>query len=122
MTAMKGQISGDPFDLPVPHALLRPVQKTSPSGPWLFPRAAAYGDDVLVQTAGGDRYTGSLQDALRLLHDLNLTQQAATFRRVFQLINPLTPLQVGGGFSALQEKPTCCSHGLHLLLWVMPGA
>lgn len=38
VTAMKGQISGDPFDLPVPHALLRPVQKTSPSGPWLFPR------------------------------------------------------------------------------------
>jgi pimeloyl-ACP methyl ester carboxylesterase len=94
VTAMKGQISGDPFDLPVPHALLRPVQKTSPSGPWLFPRAAAYGGDVLVETTGGDSYTASVDDALRLLHDLKLSQQAAIYPRVSELINPLTPLQV----------------------------
>jgi hypothetical protein len=30
--------AGDPFDLPLPHDILRPVQKTAPSGPWLFPR------------------------------------------------------------------------------------
>lgn len=38
VSALKGQVSGDPFDLPLPHSLIRPVQKTSPSGPWLFPR------------------------------------------------------------------------------------
>lgn len=94
VTAMKGQISGDPFDLPLPHDVLRPVQKTAPSGPWLFPRAAAYGDEVLVETSGGDSYTASKEDAMRLLDDLNLTQQAATYPRVSNLINPITPLQV----------------------------
>lgn len=50
---------------------------------------------MLVETKGGDRYTASVEDALRLLHDLNLTQQAAIYPRVSELINPLTPLQVG---------------------------
>lgn len=56
--------------------------------------AAAYGNDVLVHTAGGDSYTASRADALRLLHDLGLHQQAAIYPRVANLINPITPLQV----------------------------
>jgi hypothetical protein len=56
--------------------------------------AAAYGNDVLVHTAGGDSYTASRGDALRLLHDLGLHQQAAIYPRVANLINPITPLQV----------------------------
>ena len=59
--------------------------------------AAAYGDDILVHTAGGDSYTASRGDALRLLHDLGLHQQAAIYPRVANLINPITPLQVQKG-------------------------
>jgi hypothetical protein len=58
--------------------------------------AAAYGDDILVRTSGGDSYTASRGDALRLLHDLGLHQQAAIYPRVANLINPITPLQVEG--------------------------
>ena len=56
--------------------------------------AAAYGNDVLVHTSGGVSYTASRGDALRLLHDLGLHQQAAVYPRVANLINPITPLQV----------------------------
>ena len=42
-----GSISGDNFDVSViPHDLLRPLQSTSPSGPWLFPAPSAWGDEV----------------------------------------------------------------------------
>lgn len=44
-----GSISGDNFDISViPHALLRPLQSTLPSGPWLFPAAEIWGDKVRV--------------------------------------------------------------------------
>ena len=61
---------------------------------WLLSAEAAYGDDVLVHTAGGDSYTASKEDAMRLLHDLRLDQQAAIYPRVANLINPISPLQV----------------------------
>ncbi len=42
-----GSISGDNFDIPViPQNLLRPVQSTAPSGPWLFPTPDQWMDDV----------------------------------------------------------------------------
>lgn len=47
-----------------------------------------------METTGGDSYTASVDDAMRLLNDLNLTQQAAIYPHVSELINPLTPLQV----------------------------
>jgi len=92
VSALKGQISGDPFDLPLPHALIRPVQKTSPSGPWLFPRAVVWGDAVLVNTTGGDVYTS--RDAAQLLADLGLHQQSIVLPVVSELIQPLLPLKV----------------------------
>ena len=42
-----GSVSGDTFDVSViPHDLLRPLQSTVPSGPWLFPAADVWGDEV----------------------------------------------------------------------------
>jgi hypothetical protein len=42
-----GSISGDNFDIPIiPQSLLRPVQSTAPSGPWLFPAPDQWGDKV----------------------------------------------------------------------------
>lgn len=44
---LAGSISGDNFDIPViPQNLLRPVQSTAPSGPWLFPTPDQWHDDV----------------------------------------------------------------------------
>ncbi|CAL8461900.1 g1431 [Coccomyxa elongata] len=87
VTALKGSISGDNFDISIiPHDLLRPVQSTAPSGPWLFPSPKHWGDSVLVQT-GKHNYTA--KDALQLLKDLNLTQQAAVYPRVHNLTYPL---------------------------------
>ena len=43
-----GSISGDNFDVQViPHDLLRPLQSTLPSGPWLFPAAEIWGEQVI---------------------------------------------------------------------------
>lgn len=92
VSALKGQISGDPFDLPLPHDLLHPVQKTSPSGPWLFPREAVWRTKVLVRTTGGSQYTA--RDAAKLLDDLGLEQQAIVLSRVSSLIQPLLPLRM----------------------------
>ncbi len=84
--------------------------------------AAAYGDDVLVETTGGESYTASVDDAMRLLNDLNLTQQAAIYPHVSELINPLTPLQVtnqlvaAGGRS--QFCTNCCHTSVRLLVRV----
>ena len=47
-----------------------------------------------MHTAGGDSYTASMEDGMRLLHDLKLHQQAAIYPRVANLINPISPLQV----------------------------
>ena len=45
-----GSISGDNFDISViPQNLLRPVQSTAPSGPWLFPSPDQWGDKVRKQ-------------------------------------------------------------------------
>ena len=44
-----------------------------------------------METAGGDQY--SAHDGQRLLQDLNLTQQAAVYPRVKELIQPIMPLQ-----------------------------
>ena len=44
-----------------------------------------------METVGGDKYTAS--DGQRLLQDLNLTQQAAVYPRVKELIQPIVPLQ-----------------------------
>lgn len=42
-----GSISGDNFDVSfIPHDLLRPLQSTLPSGPWLFPAPDIWGDQV----------------------------------------------------------------------------
>ncbi|EIE25135.1 Lecithin:cholesterol acyltransferase [Coccomyxa subellipsoidea C-169] len=87
VTALKGSISGDNFDISIiPHGLLRPVQSTAPSGPWLFPSPDQWGDTVLVQT-GRKNYTA--KDALQLLKDLELTQQAAVYPVVHNLTYPL---------------------------------
>ena len=47
-----GSVSGDTFDVSViPHDLLRPLQSTVPSGPWLFPVADVWGDEVQCRLA-----------------------------------------------------------------------
>ena len=47
VSSYAGSISGDNFDIPViPQNLLRPVQSTAPSGPWLFPTPDQWMDDV----------------------------------------------------------------------------
>ncbi|KAK9841450.1 hypothetical protein WJX74_006021 [Apatococcus lobatus] len=102
-TALKGSISGDNFDISViPHDLLRPLQSTAPSGPWLFPASDVWGDKILVETAGGDKYKAS--DALQMLHDLNLTQQAELYGRSHGATYPLPKLNV----------PMYCLHGSHV--------
>ncbi|KAK9850975.1 hypothetical protein WJX84_006128 [Apatococcus fuscideae] len=99
-TALKGSISGDNFDISViPHDLLRPLQSTAPSGPWLFPAADLWGDKVLVETRGGDKYRAA--DAVKMLHDLNLTQQAELYGRSHAATYPLPKLRV----------PMYCLHG-----------
>lgn len=101
VTALKGSISGDNFDVSViPHDLLRPLQSTVPSGPWLFPTADVWGDQVLVSTTGGDNYTAG--DALKILQDLNLTQQATVYPWVHNLTYPLPRL----------ELPVHCLYGV----------
>lgn len=51
VSALKGPISGDNFDLHFPHTLLHQVQGTAPSGPWLFPSPALWSpDEILVST------------------------------------------------------------------------
>jgi lysophospholipase-3 len=93
VTALKGSISGDNFDAPViPHDLLRPLQSTVPSGPWLFPTPDVWGNEVLVSTTGGDNYTAG--DALQILQDLNLTQQATVYPWVHNLTYPLPRLDL----------------------------
>lgn len=104
VTALKGSVSGDNFDVSViPHDLLRPLQSTVPSGPWLFPTSDVWGDEVLVSTTGGDNYTAG--DALKLLQDLNLTQQAAVYPRVHNLTYPLPKLNL----------PVHCLYGVDVL-------
>ena len=45
-----GSISGDNFDISIiPQNLLRPVQSTAPSGPWLYPSPDQWGDKVCIQ-------------------------------------------------------------------------
>ena len=44
---LAGSISGDAFDISaLPHDLFRPLQSVAPSGPWLFPDADVFGDEV----------------------------------------------------------------------------
>ena len=45
-TALKGSISGDSFDLPLPDAILHPLERTAPSGPWVFPDPSVWRDTV----------------------------------------------------------------------------
>jgi lysophospholipase-3 len=99
VTALKGSISGDNFDVSgVPHDLLRPVQSTAPSAPWLFPTPDVWGDKVLVRTKSAE-YTG--RDIPRLLLDLFLEQQAAVYHVTRNLTYPLPPL----------DMPVYCLHG-----------
>lgn len=51
VSALKGPISGDNFDLHFPHTLLHQLQGTAPSAPWLFPSPALWNaDEILVST------------------------------------------------------------------------
>ncbi|KAK9814182.1 hypothetical protein WJX72_001833 [[Myrmecia] bisecta] len=103
VTALKGSISGDNFDVRfIPHSLLRPLQCTTPSLPWFFPAADLWGDEVLVSTTGGHNYTA--RDVLPLLNDLNLTQQAAVYPLTHNLTYPLPQIDV----------PTYCLFGTDL--------
>ena len=64
------------MDIPkIPHNLLRPIQSTVPAGPWLFPTPDIWEDHVVIETAGGDKYT--TLDIERLLRDLHLDQQVS---------------------------------------------
>lgn len=102
VTALKGSISGDNFDVSViPQDLLRPLQSTVPSGPWLFPAAELWQDQVLVQTQS-QQYKAA--DALQLLQDLNLTQQAAVYPFVHRQTVPIQPLDI----------PVHCIYGVGL--------
>ncbi|KAK9800276.1 hypothetical protein WJX73_002429 [Symbiochloris irregularis] len=99
VTALKGSISGDNFDITfIPHDLLRPLQSTLPSGPWLFPAPELWGDKVLVQTQS-QKYKAA--DALQMLQDLNLTQQASVYDIVHRLTVPMPALDI----------PVHCIHG-----------
>ena len=44
MAALKGSISGDSFDLPLPDSLLHPLERMAPSGPWVFPHPNVWRD------------------------------------------------------------------------------
>ena len=47
LCSFAGSISGDNFDVSfIPHDLLRPLQSRAPSGPWLYPNAEIWGDEV----------------------------------------------------------------------------
>ncbi len=46
MAALKGSISGDSFDLPLPDSLLHPLERMAPSGPWVFPHPNVWRDKV----------------------------------------------------------------------------
>ena len=46
MAALKGSISGDSFDLPIPDVLLHPLERLAPSGPWVFPHPDVWRDKV----------------------------------------------------------------------------
>lgn len=51
VSALKGPISGDNFDMHFPHNLLHQLQGTAPSGPYLFPSPSLWGEDeILVET------------------------------------------------------------------------
>ena len=58
VSSSAGSISGDNFDIPViPQNLLRPVQSTAPSGPWLFPTPDQWMDDVRSSPQMAPAYT-----------------------------------------------------------------
>ena len=44
VAALKGSISGDSFDLPLPDSLLHPLERMAPSGPWVFPHPNVWRD------------------------------------------------------------------------------
>ena len=44
VAALKGSISGDSFDLPLPDVLLHPLERLAPSGPWVFPHPDVWRD------------------------------------------------------------------------------
>jgi len=46
VAALKGSISGDSFDLPLPDSLLHPLERMAPSGPWVFPHPNVWRDKV----------------------------------------------------------------------------
>ena len=46
MAALKGSISGDSFDLPLPDSLLHPLERLAPSGPWVFPHPNVWRNKV----------------------------------------------------------------------------
>ncbi|KAL3143630.1 hypothetical protein ABBQ38_002426 [Trebouxia sp. C0009 RCD-2024] len=93
ITALKGSISGDNFDIPrVPHDLLRPIQSTAPAGPWLFPTPDIWQDKVVVETQGGDQYTA--KDIEQMLRDLHLLQQADVYEVTRDLTYPVPLLDL----------------------------
>lgn len=93
ITALKGSVSGDNFDIPkVPHDLLRPIQSTAPAAPWLFPTPDIWQDKVVVETQGGDKYT--TKDIERMLRDLHLEQQAEVYEVTRGLIYPVPLLDL----------------------------
>lgn len=82
------------MDIPkVPHDILRPIQSTAPVGPWLFPTPDIWQDHVVVETAGGDKYT--TLDIEQMLRDLHLEQQVS-------LLSPRTPVTMQKPLLSLQ--------------------
>ncbi len=58
MAALKGSISGDSFDLPLPDSLLHPLERMAPSGPWVFPHPNVWRDKVRDWLQGSTLSTG----------------------------------------------------------------
>eukprot|EP00884_Botryococcus_braunii_P008556 jgi/Botrbrau1/17701/Bobra.0166s0125.1 len=91
VSAVLGSVSGNTFDIRfLPHNLLRPIQSTSPSGPFLFPQPDLWGTEVIVELEGGRKYTA--HNFVDLLHDLGLKQQEDVYPHVVNLTWPPTDL------------------------------
>jgi len=67
LNALQAVVSGDTLGIPVvSHSFLLPIQGSSASGPWLFPKSRLWGDEVLLSTPSrhytAENYTQMLGD------------------------------------------------------------